>query len=75
MQPKAAQSQDAGRKNKQKLKIKQVNVVEKEEKIAIPAKPAAHSAVREKANSAVENKPAVVEPAKDMPAEDQNRKG
>ena len=72
--PKAPKAKTPVRKNKQKLKIKQVKVVEKEEKIAIPAKPADIQPVREKANSAVENKPAVVEPAKDMPAEDKTVK-
>ena len=38
--PKAPKAETPARKNKQKLKIKQVKVVEKEEKIAIPAKPA-----------------------------------
>lgn len=72
--PKAPKAKTPVRKNKQKLKIKQVKVVEKEEKIAIPAKPADIQPVQEKANSAVENKPAVVEPAKDMPAEDKTVK-
>lgn len=72
--PKAPKAKTSVRKNKQKLKIKQVKVVEKEEKIAIPAKPADIQPIREKANSAVENKPAVVEPAKDMPAEDKTVK-
>ena len=72
--PKAPKAKTPARENKQKLKIKQVKVVEKEEKIAIPAKPADIQPVREKANSAVENKPAVVEPAKDMPAEDKTVK-
>lgn len=70
----APKAKTPARKNKQKLKIKQVKVVEKEEKIAIPAKPADIQPVREKANSAVENKPAVVEPARDMPAEDKTVK-
>lgn len=65
--PKAPKAETPARKNKQKLKIKQVKVVEKEEKIAIPAKPADIQPVREKTNPAVENKPAVVEPAKDTP--------
>lgn len=65
--PKAPKAETPARKNKQKLKIKQVKVVEKEEKIAIPAKPADIQPVREKANPAVENKPAVAESAKDTP--------
>lgn len=56
--PKAPKAETPARKNKQKLKIKQVKVVEKEEKIAIPAKPADIQPVREKTNPAVENKPA-----------------
>lgn len=65
--PKAPKAETPARKNKQKLKIKQVKVVEKEEKIAIPAKPADIQPVREKTNPAVENKPAVAKPAKDTP--------
>mgnify|MGYP001040657933 FL=1 len=72
--PKAPKAKTPVRKNKQKLKIKQVKVVEKEEKIAIPAKPADIQPAREKANSAVENKLAVVEPAKDMPVGDKTVK-
>ena len=52
--PKAPKAETPARKNKQKLKIKQVKVVEKEEKIAIPAKPADIQPVREKTNPAVE---------------------
>ena len=68
----AVKAKKTAQKNKQKLKIKQVKVVEKKEKIAIPAKPSDIQPAQNKAvvQPAVANKPVVVEAVKDEPAKE-----